>query len=118
MFITMYHNPRCSKSRATLELLHKRGLTPEIIEYLVTPPDPATLEALARKLDRRPRDFLRTGESAWKDLGLSPDSVDDEELLRLMSEHPILIERPIVVCGDRARIGRPPETVLEILPES
>lgn len=117
MSITMYHNPRCSKSRATLELLHKRGLAPEIVEYLATPPDPATLGTLAQKLDRRPRDFLRTGESAWKELGLDLDSVTDDELLRLMSERPILIERPIVVCGDRARIGRPPEAVLEILPE-
>lgn len=118
MSITMYHNPRCSKSRATLELLHERGLAPEIVLYLDAPPDPATLGALARKLQRRPRDFLRTGESAWKDLGLSLDSVDDDQLLRLMSEHPILIERPIVVCGKRARIGRPPEAVLEILPGS
>lgn len=118
MSVTMYHNPRCSKSRATLELLQQRGLNPEIVEYLKTPPDASELRELARKLEFQPKGFLRIGESAWKDLGLNLNSVDDDDLLRLMSEHPILIERPIVVCGERARIGRPPEAVLEILPES
>ncbi|MEX2498039.1 MAG: arsenate reductase (glutaredoxin) [Wenzhouxiangellaceae bacterium] len=118
MSLTIYHNPRCSKSRATLELLQSHGLEPEIVQYLESPPDAATLEDLARKLGRRPQEFLRTGEQAWKELGLDPDSVSDEELFRLMSEHPIMIERPIVVCADRARIGRPPEAVLEIVPES
>lgn len=117
MSITMYHNPRCSKSRATLELLQARGLEPEIVKYLETPPDADTLAELARKLGLRPHDFLRTGESAWKELGLEAESVADDELFGLMSRQPILIERPIVVCGDRARIGRPPEAVLEILPE-
>lgn len=117
MSLTMYHNPRCSKSRATLELLQDRRLQPEIVRYLDTPPAPDTLGELARRLGCRPRDFLRSGESVWKDLGLDPDAVEDAELLRLMSEHPILIERPIVICGERARIGRPPEAVLDILPE-
>lgn len=118
MSLTVYHNPRCSKSRATLELLQQRGLNPEVVKYLDTPPDAAELGEVARKLGLQPKDFLRTGESAWKELGLDPDAVDETELLRLMSVHPILIERPIVVCGDRARIGRPPEAVLEIVPES
>ena len=117
MALTIYHNPRCSKSRATLKLLHDRGLEPEIVRYLDTPPDPNILGELARKLNCQPREFLRTGESAWKALRLDPEAVDDDHLLRLMSEHPIVIERPIVVCGNRARIGRPPETVLDILPE-
>lgn len=118
MSLTIYHNPRCSKSRATLELLQSHGLKPAIVKYLESPPDAAMLEDLARKLGRRPREFLRTGEPAWKELGLDPDSVADQELFRLMSEHPILIERPIVVCGDLARVGRPPEAVLEIVPGS
>jgi len=115
MSITVYHNPRCSKSRATLELLKSRGLEPEIVRYLETPPDAATLRELARKLGRRPHDFLRTGEAAWKQLGLQVDSVSDDELFGLMHQYPQLIERPIVVRGDRARIGRPPEAVLEIV---
>lgn len=118
MSLTIYHNPRCSKSRATLELLQARGLEPEIVRYLESPPDAAALADLARKLGRRPLEFLRTGEQTWKELGLDPDSATDEELYRLMSEHPILIERPIVVCGEQARVGRPPEAVLEIVPES
>lgn len=117
MSLTIYHNPRCSKSRATLELLHERGLDPEVVRYLDTPPDPDTLGELARSLGCKPRDFLRTGEKTWKELELDPEAVDDAELLRLMSEHPILIQRPIVVCGEHARIGRPPEAVLDILPE-
>jgi len=115
MSVTVYHNPRCSKSRATLELLQKRGLEPEIVKYLEAPPEASELRVLARKLDLQPKEFLRTGESAWKELGLDPETVDAAGLFRLMSERPILIERPIVVCGDRARIGRPPEAVLEIL---
>src|SRR6056297_3067421 len=105
MSVTIYHNPRCSKSRATLELLHKRGIKPEIVKYLETPPDVDELRDLARKLELQPRNFLRTSETVWRELGLAPDAVDAAELLQLMSEHPVLIERPIVVCGDRARIG-------------
>ena len=115
MSVTIYHNPRCSKSRATMELLQQRELNPEIVKYLEMPPDASELRELARKLGLPPRDFLRTGESTWKELGLDPNAVDAAELLELMSAHPILIERPIVVCGERARIGRPPEAVLEIL---
>lgn len=118
MSVTIYHNPRCSKSRATLELLQQRGLNPVIVKYLETPPEAGELEGLARKLELKPKDFLRTGESAWKALGLDPDAIGTAELLQLMSKHPILIERPIVVCRDRARIGRPPEAVLEIVTES
>ena len=115
MSVTIYHNPRCSKSRATLELLEQRGLKPEIVKYLETPPDAPRLRELARKLELKPKDFLRTGESTWKALGLDPDAVEETELLQLMSNHPVLIERPIVVCGERARIGRPPDAVLDIM---
>ena len=118
MSVTVYHNPRCSKSRATLELLERRGIDPEVVRYLEAPPGVPELRELARKLGLRPKDFLRTGESAWKALALDPERLDDAELMQLMSEHPILIERPIVVCGERARIGRPPEAVLDILSES
>lgn len=118
MSLTVYHNPRCSKSRATLELLQQRGLNPEVVRYLETPPDARELGELARKLGLQPKEFLRVGESAWKELGLDPDEVEAAELLQMMSERPILIERPIVVCGRRARIGRPPEAVLDIVPES
>ncbi|HMB40258.1 MAG TPA: arsenate reductase (glutaredoxin) [Wenzhouxiangellaceae bacterium] len=115
MKVTVYHNPRCSKSRATLELLQQRGLEPDVVKYLETPPDASELRQLARKLELQPKAFLRTGESAWKAFGLDPEAVNAAELLQLMSEYPILIERPIVVCGERARIGRPPEAVLEIV---
>ncbi len=117
MTLSIYHNPRCSKSRATLKLLHDRGLEPEIVRYLDVPPAPAALGELAHKLNCQPHEILRTGEAAWKGLGLDPEAVDDDQLLRLMSKHPILIERPIVVCDGHARVGRPPEAVLDILPE-
>jgi len=111
----IHHNPRCSKSRATLALLEARGIKPEVVRYLEDPPAPERLAELASMLGVRGADLVRTGEQTWKDLGLDVEQVDDETLFRLMSEHPILIQRPIVVVGDRARIGRPPEAVVEIL---
>ncbi|MGB0513255.1 MAG: arsenate reductase (glutaredoxin), partial [Wenzhouxiangellaceae bacterium] len=115
MLVIIYHNPRCSKSRATLALLRERGVEPQVIRYLDTPPDAAELGRIARKLGLPPRDMLRTGENVWKELGLDAASVDEHTLLETMAANPILIERPIVVVGDRARIGRPPEQVLELL---
>jgi arsenate reductase (glutaredoxin) len=112
----IYHNPRCSKSRAALALLRERGVEPEIIEYLKTPPDPETLSGLIAKLGIRPRDLLRTGEEEYRELGLGDPSLPDDRLIRAMAEHPKLIERPIVVHGGRARLGRPPQRVLEVLP--
>ena len=112
--VTIYHNPRCSKSRATLALLEEREIDLQIVEYLKTPPDTKTLKLLLEKLDIEPRALLRKGESVYKELGLS--EVDDrDQLIEAMVKNPILIERPIVVRGDKARIGRPPEKVLEIL---
>ena len=111
----IYHNPRCSKSRQTLALLQEHGIEPEIIEYLNNPPDPGTLRRILKKLGLQPRELLRTKEKIYKELGLADDSIDDATLLDVMTRHPILIERPIVVCGDRAVIGRPPENVLELL---
>ncbi|WP_019023936.1 MULTISPECIES: arsenate reductase (glutaredoxin) [unclassified Thioalkalivibrio] len=112
---TLYHNPRCSKSRATLALLREQGVEPEIVEYLKTPPDAATLKSVIEKLGIRPRDLLRTGEAEYRELGLKDAEMDDEALIQTMIQHPKLIERPILVVGDQARLGRPPEQVLEIV---
>ena len=115
MSITIYHNPRCSKSRATLQLLEARGLKPKIVDYLASPPSSAELGAILKKLGLRPRDLLRKSEQRYAELGLNDRQLDDEALIALMVENPILIERPIVVAGNKAAIGRPPENVLEIL---
>ncbi|WP_018138800.1 MULTISPECIES: arsenate reductase (glutaredoxin) [unclassified Thioalkalivibrio] len=112
---TLYHNPRCSKSRATLALLREQGVEPEIVEYLKTPPDAATLKGVIEKLGIRPRDLLRTGEAEYRELGLKDAEMDDEALIQTMVQHPKLIERPILIVGGAARIGRPPEQVLEIV---
>jgi arsenate reductase len=112
---TIYHNPRCSKSRATLALLEARGLKPKIVEYLKTPPSAEELEAILRKLGLKPRELLRTSEPLYAELGLKTRKLDDEALVALMVANPILIERPIVVAGGKAAIGRPPESVLAIL---
>jgi len=114
MDITIYHNPRCSKSRATLERIRARGIEPDIIEYLVTPPDAATLARLLEQLGLRARELARTGEAAWSEAGLDAAS-DDAAIVAAMTAHPILIERPIVVAGERAVLGRPPENVDALL---
>ena len=113
MPITIFHNPRSSKSRATLALLHEHGHSPEIIEYLKASPDSSTLYALAKKLGLPLSGIVRTGEQAFKDNNLA--NANDDELAAAINEHPILLQRPIVVYGDRAAIGRPPESVLDIL---
>jgi len=113
MPITIFHNPRCSKSRATLALLHEQGHSPEIIEYLKAPPDSSTLRTLANKLGLPLSRIVRTGEQVFKDNGLT--DANDDTLVAAISEYPILLQRPIVVSGDRAAIGRPPESVLDIL---
>lgn len=114
--LTLYHNPRCSKSRGALELLEARGLSPTIVRYLENPPDAATLKALLGKLGIAPRQLLRTGEDEYKTLELANPALSDQQLIEAMAQHPKLIERPILVVGDQAVIGRPPEKVLEILP--
>lgn len=111
----LFHNPRCSKSRAALELLAARGIEPTIVRYLDEPPDAATLRALLGKLGLPARALLRTGEDEHQTLGLADPALDDEALIAAMVAHPRLIERPIFVRGRRAVIGRPPERVLEIL---
>lgn len=112
---TIYHNPRCSKSRQTLELLESQGIQPTIIKYLDTPPDRNALVHLLAMLHMKPRDLLRKGESEYKELGLSNKDLSDDQLIDAMVAHPRLIERPIVVNGDQATIGRPPENALNIL---
>ena len=114
--LTLYHNPRCSKSRSALELLEARGLTPTLVRYLETPPDAPTLKALLGKLGIAARQLLRIGEDEYKALDLANPSLTDAQLIEAMVQHPKLIERPILVAGDKAVIGRPPEKVLEILP--
>ncbi len=114
--ITIYHNPRCSKSRQTLALLEEKGIEPEIVLYLETPPDATTLRGLLDKLGKSPRELMRKGEAAYKENGLADTSLSDDELIEAMVRHPKLIERPIVVNGERAALGRPPESVLDILP--
>ena len=115
MTVTIYHNPRCSKSCATLALLEARGLKPKIVDYLKTPPSAAELKAILRKLGLNPRDILRTGETVYAKLGLKTRELDDDALIAQMVKNPILIERPIVVAGNKAAVGRPPENVLAIL---
>ena len=115
MAVTIYHNPRCSKSRQALALLKARGVEPEIVEYLKTPPDEETLAGLLRMLAKEPREIMRKGEKPYKELGLVDHELDADRLIAAMVANPILIERPIVVKDDRAALGRPPEAVLEIL---
>ena len=113
--VTIYHNPACSKSRQTLALLRERGGEPDIVEYLQTPPDAERLGQLLDMLGIEARQLLRTKEEEYTQLGLANKLQDREALIQAMVQHPILIERPIVVNGTRARLGRPPEDVLEIL---
>ena len=113
MSVTIYHNPRCGKSRDTLALLEKRGSKPIVIEYLKTPPDAAELKRLLGMLGMSPRDLLRKKEAA--EVGLDKPGLSDAQLIAGMVENPIAIERPIVVNGNKAALGRPPEAVLKIL---
>ena len=113
--VTIFHNPRCSKSRQTLALLTARGVDPSIIRYLDTPPDTATITRLLDLLGLQPRGLMRKKEAPYAELGLADENLPKDDLIRAMAEHPVLIERPIVVAGDRAAIGRPPENVLGIL---
>lgn len=115
MAVKIYHNPRCSKSRQTLQLLHDRQIEPVVIEYLKTPPSKAELKQILKSLDKKPRDILRTKEAEYKQLGLNDPSLSDEQILEVIIEHPKLMERPIVVTDHGAALGRPPENVLEVL---
>ena len=115
MSLKIYHNPRCMKSRQTLELLQKKGLKTEIIEYLKTPPSVRELDEILKMLGLEPQEIVRTKEEAYQQLGLAKKNLSRKEWIDLLVKHPILIERPIVVNGNKAALGRPPEKVLEIL---
>lgn len=115
MDVTIYHNPRCSKSRQTLQLLQEQGIEPTIRLYLEDSPSTKELKEVIAKLDISPRELLRKGEEAYKDNQLSNKELSDAALIKAMVEFPKLIERPIVIKGDHAKLGRPPEQVLEIL---
>jgi arsenate reductase len=119
MTLTFYHNPRCGKSRAALALLEERGAKPRVVRYLETPPDAATLDRILTALGREPRDLMRKQEEPYKALGLDAPDRSRQELIQAMVEHPILIERPILVAGSgagiKAVVGRPPEAVLDLL---
>lgn len=115
MKVEIYHNPRCSKSRATLALLEEQGIKPKIIEYQTNPPNKATLKKILKALGCQPRGIMRHKQNEYKQLDLDNPSLSDDELLAAIIAVPILLERPIVRNGGRAAIGRPPENVLAIL---
>ena len=115
MPIQLFHNPRCSKSREALALLRERGVEPDVVEYLKSPPTAARIDLLLTQLGLEPRQLMRRGEAVYKELGLDDPGLSRAALIKAMADNPILIERPIVVSGAKARIGRPPESVLEIL---
>lgn len=115
MKVTIYHNPRCSKSRQTLQLLEDQGLEPEIIEYLKTPPNKTELLEILGLLSMQPRELMRNNEATYKELKLDDPELSNDELLNEMIKHPVLIERPIVLANNKAAVGRPPENVLKIL---
>lgn len=115
MGVTIYHNPRCGKSRQTLQLLQARGIEPVIVEYLKNPPSAEELEDILQKLDMEPRELMRKKEADYKANRLEDVSLDRDVLVKAMVSHPILIERPIVIANGKAAIGRPPEAVLVIL---
>ena len=115
MNVQILHNPRCSKSRTTLQLLKDNGVEPEIILYLDTPPDAGQITSILNKLDMQPRQLMRKGQSEYKEMGLDNLQLSNDDLIAAMLKAPILIERPIVLANGQARIGRPPEAVLQIL---
>ncbi|UUX49985.1 arsenate reductase (glutaredoxin) [Nisaea acidiphila] len=115
MSVVIYHNPRCSKSRQTLQLLRDKGIEPEIRDYLKEPPSAAELEELLRLLDLEPRALMRKKEAPYKELELADNGKSQNELVAAMNAHPVLIERPVVIANGKAALGRPPEAVLKIL---
>ena len=115
MSVKILHNPRCSKSRQTLALLQERAIEPEIVDYLKNPPSAEALKEILAQLGLEPRKLMRRGEAVYKELNLKDPALSDDALITAMVENPILIERPIVIKGAKAALGRPPEAVLEIL---
>jgi len=115
MSVVIFHNPRCSKSRQTLQLLRDAGVEPDVVEYLENPPSKSRLKQILKMLGLQPRELMRRNEKEYKDLGLDDESLSQAQLIDAMVNVPKLIERPIVINGDKAALGRPPENVLEIL---
>ena len=115
MSVTIYHNPRCSKSRQTLSLLQEKNININVIEYLKTPPDIPQLKQILKQLGYEPRQLMRKSEQIYKNLDLGNENKTAEDLVNAMAQNPTLIERPIVLSGDKAAIGRPPESVFDIL---
>ncbi len=115
MQVTIWHNPRCSKSRQTMALLTERGIDPEVFLYLETPPSAEVIDSVLNLLGRKPRDVIRKSEAAYSELDLGDPGLDRDALVAAMAQNPILIERPIVINGAQAAVGRPPESVLDIL---
>jgi len=113
--IKIYHNPKCSKCRQTMELLNNKGIQPDIIEYLNTPPNKADLENILNMLGLEPRQLIRKGESEYKDNNLDDENLSADQLVEAMIKFPKLIERPIVISNGKAAIGRPPTLVLDII---
>jgi len=111
----MYHNPRCSKSRETLQILEAHDIEPEIIDYLDEPPDPQELRRIIGLLGVSARDLMRTTEPVYKDADLDDDSLSEDEIIEAICEYPELLQRPIVILGDKAIIGRPPSRVLDLI---
>ena len=115
MAVTIYHNPRCSKSRQTLGLLEEKGIKPEIIEYLSNPPSTMELKEIIKKLGISARELMRKNEEIYKEKNLDDADLNEDDLIAAMVNNPILIERPIVLSKGKAAIGRPPENVLELI---
>ena len=115
MTVTIYHNPRCSKSRQTLQLLRDKGVALNIVEYLKAPPSASEIKNILGMLKMSPRELMRKKEAPYGELGLADESLSEPELIEAMRADPVLIERPIVVRGDKAALGRPPENVLTLL---
>ena len=113
--VSLYHNPRCSKSRQALQRLRGANVEPEIIEYLKSPPSVSELDRILKLLAMQPRELMRKKEAVYNELGLEDEKLDRQSLLQAMVAHPILIERPIAVANGRAALGRPPENVLDVL---
>jgi len=113
--VIIYHNPRCSKSRQTLKLLQDKGIKPTVIEYLNNPPTVSELDTILTQLNKQPEEITRKKEEVYKTLGLKGQNLGRQEYIKMLVENPVLIERPIVVNGKKAALGRPPENVLEIL---
>lgn len=112
--LTMWHNPRCSTSRKTLSLLETHGLQANIVEYLKTPPSAADLKSVLKMLHMKPRELMRKKEAVYADLKLDNAALSEDQLINAMVENPVLIERPVVIYGPRAALGRPPENILDL----